>query len=172
MWGVQTDVEYRLGTAWKFNGGYLYDHATVIEFNANPALIGNFLPQVPNHRGSMQVAYSNPRYATVAAGLQWVGRQFDDDQNVRKVPGEPEPGLPKYALLDLMASRAFGGRVEILAGVQNLFNQQYFVGTLPTTVGSPRFVSGGCDVGPPPIAGEPSPGSAGGVSHGQGFGWS
>jgi len=27
--------------------------------------------------------------------------------------------------------------------VQNMFDQQYFVGTLPTTIGSPRLVNGG-----------------------------
>jgi hypothetical protein len=27
--------------------------------------------------------------------------------------------------------------------VQNLFDEEYFVGTLPTTIGSPRLVTGG-----------------------------
>jgi catecholate siderophore receptor len=143
VWGVQTDVEYRVGTSWRVGGGYVYDHATVTEFKANPALVGHFLPQVPNHRGSLQVAYSNLRVATVAAGLQVVGRQFDDDLNVRAVPGRSEPGLPGFTLLDLMASRAVARGVEVFVGVQNVFDEEYFVGTLPTTVGSPRLVNGG-----------------------------
>src|SRR5712691_4807512 len=80
IWGIQTDVEYRLGSFWRFSGGYLYAQAKVTEFAANPALVGNFLPQVPVHRGSIQVAYANPRYITIAGGVLFLGRQFDDDQ--------------------------------------------------------------------------------------------
>ena len=37
--GVQTDAEYRLGSAWRLSGGYLYNRAKVVEFDANPGLI-------------------------------------------------------------------------------------------------------------------------------------
>jgi outer membrane receptor protein involved in Fe transport len=36
--------------------------------------------------------------------------------------------------------------VEVFFGVQNLFDQAYYVGTLPTTTGTPRFASGGLRV--------------------------
>ena len=104
---------------------------------ANSALVGNFLPQVPTHRGSLRLVYSNPRYLTFAAGVQFVGAQFDEDQNLATRQ------LPKYAAADLVASRALGRTFEIFLGVQNLFDAEYFVGTLPTTVGSPRLVSAG-----------------------------
>lgn len=144
--GIQTDAELRVGASWRLTGGYLYERAEVTEFSANPSLVGNMLPQVPRHRGSIQAVYANPRYFTVAVGLQLTGRQFDDDQNVRTVPGLPEPGLPKYWLGTLTASRAFGRNFEAFVGVQNLFDEEYFVGTNPTTVGSPRLVSGGIRV--------------------------
>jgi outer membrane receptor protein involved in Fe transport len=79
----------------------------------------------------------------IAVGLHAIGRQYDDDQNRRVVPGETEPGLPRYALVELTASRALGRNVELFFGVQNLFDREYFVGTLPTTVGAPRLVTGG-----------------------------
>jgi outer membrane receptor protein involved in Fe transport len=153
IWGIQTDVEYRLGSFWRLSGGYLYDHARVKENPANPALVGKTLAQVPSHRGSWQVAYTNPRYATVAVGLQFVGRQFDDDLNVRVVRAaaleeagyspSADPGLPKYAVVDLMASRTFGQNTEVFLGVQNLFDQKYFVQTNPSTFGTPRLVNAG-----------------------------
>ena len=156
IWGVQTDVEYRAGSFWRFSGGYLYDQAKVTEFAANPALVGNFLPQVPAHRGSIQVAYANPRYITIAGGVLFLGRQFDDDQNVRAVPApalteagyavSTDPGLPGYAVVDLMASRTFGPNVEVFFGVQNLFDKEYFVQTNPSTIGTPRLISGGVRV--------------------------
>jgi outer membrane receptor protein involved in Fe transport len=141
--GIQTDVEYRMGSFLRFSGGYLYGRARVTEFDANPDLIGNFLPQVPKHRGSAQISYVNPRAFNLAVGLQAIGRQFDDDQNSRIVPGETRPGLPGYAVVDLSASRALGQSVELFFGAQNLFDRSYFVGTLPTTTGTPRLIHGG-----------------------------
>jgi iron complex outermembrane receptor protein len=141
--GIQTDLDYRLSTFWRLSGGYIYNRARVTEFAANPDLVGNFLPQVPRHRGSVQAAYVNPKHVNIAVGLHAIGRQYDDDQNRRVVPGETEPGLPRYALVELTASRALGRNVELFFGVQNLFDREYFVGTLPTTVGAPRLVTGG-----------------------------
>jgi outer membrane receptor protein involved in Fe transport len=143
IWGVQTDVEYRLGPSVRVGGGYLFNQAKVKEFAANPLLVGKFLPQVPKHRGSVQASYANPRYVSVAFSVQFFGTQFDDDQNVRVVPGFTEPGLPKYAVADFMVSRTLHRNLDAFFGVQNLFDEQYFVGTLPTTIGSPRLVNGG-----------------------------
>jgi outer membrane receptor protein involved in Fe transport len=150
VWGIQTDVEYRLGTSWRFSGGYLYDQAKVTENPSNPALVGKFLPQVPEHRGSWQASYTDRRYATVSVGMQLVGRQFDDDLNLRTVPpaalteagydASTEPGLPGYAVFDLFVSRALGSNAEVYFGTQNLFDQQYFVQTNPSTFGTPRLV--------------------------------
>ena len=156
IWGLQSDVEYRPGPSWRLSGGYLYNQATVEEFDANPALVGNVLPQVPAHRGSVQVSYANPKYVTVAGGVQVFGRQFDDDLNVRTVPPaalaeagyavSTDPGLPEYVVVDLAASRRIGKNLDVFFGVQNLFDQTYFVQTNPSTIGTPRLVHGGVRV--------------------------
>jgi outer membrane receptor protein involved in Fe transport len=165
IWGIQNDVEYRLGTSWRVSGGYLYNQAKVVEFDANPALVNNcngvageacFLPQVPENRGSLRGTYSNPKYLTVSLGMQVIGLQYEDDQNVRVVPapalsdaGYPvttAPGLPKYTLVDLMISRAFGRNFDAYFGIQNIADRQYFVQTQATTVGAPRLVTGGIRV--------------------------
>ncbi|MGB7217748.1 MAG: TonB-dependent receptor [Vicinamibacterales bacterium] len=141
IWGVQNTVEYRVGPYWRASGGYLFDRATVEEYAPNPQLlasiVGNDLPQVPTHRGSVHAAYANPRYATISVGVQMVGRQFDDDQNTSTRV------LPGYATVDFAVSRTIMRNVEAFFGVQNLFDKEYVVGTLPTTIGSPRLVNGG-----------------------------
>jgi outer membrane receptor protein involved in Fe transport len=144
--GLQTDAEYRLGSAWRLSGAYLFNRARVVEFDEEPDLVGNFLPQVPEHRGSLQLDYTNPRLANLSLQLQAIGRQFDDDQNIRTVPGHSEPGLPGYAVVSLFASRPITRSVEVFFGAQNLFDQDYYVGTLPTTVGAPRLVHAGVKV--------------------------
>jgi outer membrane receptor protein involved in Fe transport len=146
IWGIQTDVEYRLGALWRLTGGYLYDQAKVKENPANPTLVGKFLPQVPEHRGTIQLRYLDPRIATIGLEIQAVGWQFDDDQNVRAVPGYDRPGLPAYALVSLSVSRALTRGVDVFVGAQNVLNQEHFVGTLPTLVGPPRLVSVGLRV--------------------------
>ncbi len=144
--GLQTSAEYRVGSSWKFSGAYIYQYARVTENKVNAALVGKVLAQVPRHRGSLQVVYSQPRFVTASIEILAMGRQFDDDLNTRVVPGVAQPGLPKYAAVSLSLSRAIGSRINAFAGVQNLFNREYFVGTLPTTVGSPRIVTGGVRV--------------------------
>ncbi len=151
--GVQTDVEYRVGTNWRFAGAYIYDIAKVTDGGvANAALVGKYIAQVPKHRGSMQASYSNARYATVAVAIQFVGLQYNDDQNVNFIPTptladagyDPVPaGLPGYKVVDLSASRDLGRNLQVFFGVQNLFDREYFVQTNPSTIGTPRLVNGG-----------------------------
>jgi outer membrane receptor protein involved in Fe transport len=54
--------------------------------------------------------------------------------------------LPGYGIVDLLVSRPVAKSLELFLGVQNLADREYFVGTLPTTVGSPRLVNGGIRV--------------------------
>jgi iron complex outermembrane receptor protein len=155
--GLQTDAEYRIGTAWRFSGAYLHNQAKVTDGGAaNAALVGKFLPQVPTNRGSLRAAYSNAKYLNVTFGVQFLGAQFDDDLNARVVPApalsdarysaSTDPGLPGYALVDVMVSRTVGRYLDVFVGAENLLDQPYFVGTLPTTLGSPRLVNAGVRV--------------------------
>jgi outer membrane receptor protein involved in Fe transport len=138
--GIQTDAEYRFGGTWKVFGAYVFNRATVTENDKDPSLIGNFLPQVPKHRGSARLAYSDPAHGTVAIGVLFVGAQYDDDRNTisRRLPG--------YAVMDLTLARNLQRNVELFFGVQNVLDKEYLVGTLPTTVGTPRLMSGGVRV--------------------------
>ncbi len=146
IYGLQTDAEYRISPEWHVSAAWLYSHATVTEFDANPSIVGNFLAQVPKHRASFGVTYTNPELFDFSLDVQAVGSQFDDDRNERTVPGYSTPGLPKYAVVSIMASRRLNETIDVFAGAQNLFDQRYFVGTLPTTVGSPRMVTAGLRV--------------------------
>jgi outer membrane receptor protein involved in Fe transport len=151
--GWQNDVEARVGEFVRVSAGYLFNNAKVTEYNPVQVpgvtivdLTGLYLPQVPKHRGSVSVAYANPRYVNVAVASTFFGRQFDDDQNVRIKPGETEPGLPAYGIVDVSASREIGRNLQVFFGVQNLLDQEYYVQLLPTTIGSPRLVNGGVRV--------------------------
>ena len=152
--GIQTDIDYRIGTAWRFSAGYLYDDASVTDGGvANAALVGKLLQQVPKHRGSLQAAYSNADIATVALSVQFVGLQYNDDLNVNFIPvatlaaagydAAYPAGLPGYTSVDLSVSRNIGRTLQLFFGVQNLLDKEYFVQTNPSTIGTPRLVNGG-----------------------------
>ena len=134
--GVQTDVEFR----WKdlrFTAAYMHNSATVKENTANPGVVGNFLAEVPQNRGSAQISYANAKIATIAFGYQAVGAQFDDDVNT------PSRVMASYVTADFSAMRNIVKGVDVFFGVQNMFNQTYDVATLPETIGSPRLYNGG-----------------------------
>jgi outer membrane receptor protein involved in Fe transport len=143
IWGWQNDVDYRLGSEWRVGAGYMYNQAKVKEFAANPVLVGKYLPQVPKHRGSVHVAYTNPRIAALSVSVLVFGRQFNEDLNNGVKPGETEPGLPSYGTVEFSASRTITRNFDVFFGVQNLFDEEYYVGLAPTTLGTPRLVNGG-----------------------------
>ena len=154
--GVQTDVEYRMGSWWRVSGAYVYDEAKVTDGGANTALVGKWVPQVPMHHGTAQVSYSNPRYATVALALQAMSLQYNDDVNVNFIPAATlaaagydsftGPGLPGYTSVDLTVLRDVGRNLQVFFGAQNLFDQEYFVQTNPSTIGTPRLINVGVRV--------------------------
>ncbi len=156
IWGVQTDVEYLLGSDWRVSAAYIYDQAKVTDGGEVPSLADKFLAQVPKHRGSFQIAYSNRKLANVSLGVQVIGRQFNDDLNAQFIPGptltatgyeaDGALGLPGFTTVDLVVSRDLGSNLQVFVGAQNLTDQVYFVQTNPSTVGTPRLVNGGIRV--------------------------
>jgi outer membrane receptor protein involved in Fe transport len=101
---------------------------------------------VPKHRASFTVNYTNPRFVSIAIDNQFVGHQFDDDRNTAVIlrdTAKEEIGLPAYSVTNLTLARTLNRNVDLFFGVQNLFGTLYYVGTNPTTIGTPRLVNGG-----------------------------
>jgi iron complex outermembrane recepter protein len=147
--GFQTDVTYRVNGHWGVSGAYVFDIAKVHEAPADftgASLKGKYLAEVPKHRASFAINYTNPRLVNVAIENQFIGHQFDDDQNIAVIlPRTPkeEIGLPKYSVTNLTLARTLNRNVDLFFGVQNVFGTLYYVGTNPTTIGTPRLVNGG-----------------------------
>jgi outer membrane receptor protein involved in Fe transport len=140
IWGVQSEIEYRLMNYWRVSMAYLYDVAKVKESQADftgTSLVGKYIAEVPRHRGSFEIAYSNPRFVTAAASMQLVGGQYDDDLN--------SLWLPYYNTFDFNISRKITRGLEAFFGIQNFTNREFYVQRNPTTTGSPRLVTGGLE---------------------------
>jgi outer membrane receptor protein involved in Fe transport len=148
--GFQMDAAYRVNVCLSLGAAYVFDNAKVHESTTDAQgnnLTGKYLAEVPKHRGSLQVNFVHPKYANVSLDVQLAGMQFDDDLNVAAilpaVAGKSEVGLPGYGLTNLTASRTINRQLDVFVGVQNLFGTLYYVGTNPTTIGTPRLVNGG-----------------------------
>src|SRR5262249_44390974 len=135
--GIQLDAEYRLASMWRVSGGYLYDEAKVTDGGLiNAALVGKYVPQVPLHRGSVQVSYANPKYLNASLNVLMTGLQYNDDQNVNFIPAATlsatgydstlGAGLPGYVTVDLLGSRDIGRNLQVFIGAQNIFDKMYF----------------------------------------------
>jgi outer membrane receptor protein involved in Fe transport len=148
--GFQTDASYRVNGHLGVSAAYVFDIAKVHEAETNAAginLTGKYLAEVPKHRASFQLNYTNPRFVNVAIDNQFVGHQYDDDRNeaviLPAVSGKTEIGLPAYSVTNVTVARTVNRNVDVFFGVQNLFGALYYVGTNPTTIGTPRLVNGG-----------------------------
>lgn len=111
------------------SAGYLFADSRVVEFAADPTLIGRRVPQVARHQLTFQTRYSFSKWMFALQGRA-SGKQFDDDQNLFRL----EPLLH----LDLFASRSIGRSIKIFAALENLTNSRYSTGRTPIrTVSSP-----------------------------------
>ena len=134
--GAEAEVNYRLEQRWNLEARYLFNQSVVGSFAANPAIVGNFLPQVPKHRTSVLIFYSHPKWVDAGLEGRYESHRFDDSLNLRK--------LGSYFVLNLQASRALGERWRAFLNLENVFNRQYFVQTTPVPqMGTPILFSGG-----------------------------
>jgi outer membrane receptor protein involved in Fe transport len=134
--GAEAEVNYRLEQRWNLEARYLFNQSVVGSFAANPAIVGNILPQVPKHRTSVLILYSHPKWVDAGLEGRYESHRFDDSLNLRK--------LGSYFVLNLEASRALGERWRAFLNLENVFNRQYFVQTTPVPqIGTPILFSGG-----------------------------
>jgi outer membrane receptor protein involved in Fe transport len=103
-------------------------------------MVGKFLAEVPKHRGSAELSYSNPRIVNASASMQITGGQYYDDLNTSAF------WLPYYSTFDFNLSRKISRNFEFFFGVQNIFDKEFYVQRSPTTTGAPRLVTGGLEI--------------------------
>ena len=137
--GISVDYEIAPLQWLIVTGGYQYARATVTRFDQVPALIGNWIPQVPRNTGTVQATVMKKRWGTLSAQVRGTGRQYDDDQNQFLLHG--------FFRTDLFASHSIGRHIEAFVGAENVFDRSIQVGRTPVlTLGTPRVVQGGLRV--------------------------
>jgi outer membrane receptor protein involved in Fe transport len=137
--GVSLDYAAQPAAWIGIEGGYQFANATVTKFAPQPALVGKWIPQVPQNQATAQVHLTRPIWGTLSVQAMESGRQFDDDANAYLLHG--------YFRLDAYAEHDFGRRVVGFASGENLFDRAIQVGKTPVlTLGTPQVARVGIRV--------------------------
>ena len=134
--GIEISGEFGRGKPVWISGGYQFADARVTRFAAQPGLVGNRIPQVPQHAATVQIHAQGTRWGSATLAMRTSSQSFDDSANLFS--------LRRFVTLDVSASHTFRERVEAYVLVQNLLNQRADVARTPVlTLGSPIFAVAG-----------------------------
>jgi outer membrane receptor protein involved in Fe transport len=141
--GFEVEAGWRLARVWFATAAYTFVDSEVTRAPAQPQLVGKQLAQDPKHRANVSLSFDDPRLVTATVQVRYVGSQFEDDQNTRRMGG--------FVVVDLSASRRLRRNVDVFVAAENLFDKQYLVGrglgpTGVDTIGQPLFIHGGVRV--------------------------
>lgn len=138
--GLELDAEYAIRRDLRISTSYLFADSHVTEFPANPALIGNFLPQIPRQQLTFQLNYRPLTRFSFGIQSRISDAQWEDDLNSLR--------LRPYFTMDATAAYRVRRVIELFAAAENIFNSRYDIGLTPVrTVASPAFVRVGIRVG-------------------------
>ena len=134
--GLGTEVDYRISRQWRVHTRYLFNEAMIEEFAPRPEIEGNFLPQVPKHRGTLRIAYRRLGWGRATLQGRYESLRFDDDLNQLR--------LGSFFTADVSLSRPLGESWEAFLSVENLFDRRYAVQATPLgLLGTPRLAHAG-----------------------------
>jgi len=129
-WGLQAGADVRITNRISLAGTYQFIDSTVVSFPANPALVGNMIPLVPQNEFTFQGTWAAPKNFFVAIQGRTASNEFDDDQNL--LP------LGAYFVLSATVSHPLPKGFDVFFQGENLTNNQYDIGRTPVaTLGQP-----------------------------------
>lgn len=134
--GLEAEYRQPLFAGLELLASYLYSDSEIRDAPNAPDFEGNRVAQAPEHQAVLKLDYRGP--VDLALQGRYVGDQFEDNLNTRE--------LQDFAVVDLYAAWAFGERLSLFVGVENLFDEESEVGKSAdglVTIGAPRLVHGG-----------------------------
>jgi outer membrane receptor protein involved in Fe transport len=134
--GITLDAAWQPRRWIALTGGYQFADAVVSSNSAQPALIGNWIPEVAHNAASADLRLAQNDLGSLSLIARVSGRSFDDDQNADLIHG--------YTRFDAYAEHAFGKRLVLFASGENLLNRTIQAGLIPQiTLASPRTAEAG-----------------------------
>lgn len=136
--GAELSARWRPTAALTLEAAYLYSDGEVRHADVAPALVGRRLAQTPRHSGSLGAAWRAPGGLALTARARWLGRQFEDDENL----------LPLRAavVVDVGAAYPVHPGWEVFVNVENIGDRRLETGRAASgliNTGTPRLATGG-----------------------------
>lgn len=128
--GVEAGTDIRFTNRITLAAAYQFMSTTVASFSANPALVGNMIPLVPQNIFTFQGTWAAPGQIMVAIQGRAESNEFDDDLNL--LP------LGSCFVLSATVSRPLPKGFDVFFQGENLTNTTYDIGRTPVaTIGQP-----------------------------------
>jgi len=117
--GLEIEADYRPFPGWTLGALAALTRSTFADAPAQPALVGNRVPQVPSYQFGVSATYVDPRGFTGALQARRVGAQFDDDLNTFE--------LESFGVIDVSASQELRRGLHVFLAIENLLDADYDV---------------------------------------------
>lgn len=125
--GLEAQWSQRLSGGWSLAANYTHTRTRVVSNLANPALVGNELPNMPRHKANATLTYKQGDDFDARAKLRAIGSAFTDDANTVTDARGYRWKKPAYAVLDLAATWRRPGW-EFTLALDNAFDRDYVTG--------------------------------------------
>ena len=136
--GIELTISGRVTPQWDILAGYSYLDSEIVDAGpVNTAIVGNRMPNTPEHSFNMWTSYEFTPAFTLGGGATYVSERFGDTANARSVNG--------YWRFDAMASYDISENIDVQVNVQNLTDKRYYERVYTThmaTVATGRSVTG------------------------------
>ena len=124
---------FALGRAVSADAGYAFTDSVITDNPANPGLVGNQIPDVSRHAGSLGLTWAPASGPSVTFRGRALSRRYADDSN--------QLAMDPHLVLDLFASYPVARALEAFASVENLLDRQYVSdANVGRRLGPPRAV--------------------------------
>ncbi len=136
--GVELSATWNASAEFSFNAAALFNDATVRRAVVAPTLVGKQVAQVPRRSATLGATWRVPGQVTFTPRLRWIGRQFEDDENLLK--------LGEVVVADLGVTRPLTKHLTVFLTLENLTNARVETGRSAdgvVNVGTPRLLLGG-----------------------------
>ena len=126
--GFELGATGKLTEQWSVIASYSHLDTELRETNT-ASQIGNRLPNVPDHSGSLWTVYELPFGLEIGGGVRYVGERFTNVNNARRIEG--------YWVADATIAYEFRPGTSVRLNVFNLFDERFI-----DQVGGGHFVPG------------------------------
>ena len=114
--GVEIELSHRIDRHWRIGANYTWNRSEIEAYAADPSIEGNLLPDAPEHKAAVNLAWTGSDFSARAVGRH-VGSRYSDDTNLTEYSA--------YTVFNLGLRKRLGEHWRVSLDVQDLFDRGY-----------------------------------------------